>query len=109
MQKATDTASSKFIMMSSVAIMAITAMKPSISHWIGLMTKIVRTCSLRSDKVIRLRKSSMMAMEKESSLLFLMDSLGWVFDSLILMRLLMMKILSLKVYQVTMQGISVIY
>lgn len=51
----------------------------------------------------------MMTMEKESSLLFLMDSLGWVFDSLILMRLLMMKILSLKVYQVTMQGISVIY
>lgn len=77
------------------------------------MTKIVRTLFLKrryhAFKVIRLRKLSMMTMEKESSLLFLMDSLGWVFDSLILMRLLMMKILSLKVYQVTMQGISVIY
>ena len=40
---------------------------------IGVMTKIVRTCSLRSG----LRKSSMITMEKESSLLFLMDSLKW--------------------------------
>ena len=46
---------------------------------IGVMTKIVRTLFLKrryhAFKVIMLRNSSMMTMEKESSLLFLMDFL----------------------------------